>query len=119
MHLALDKATGDLIKTEGGGVTRVDKGRFVVQQVQSKLSTLLGEWALDTDIGWVNSEDFVRDYDLYDIESRAVDIIVSTQGVLEVLSLDSVVKDRILTITFAASTTYGEINLEVPWGLGG
>jgi hypothetical protein len=117
MHLALDKATGDLFKPDGGGVTRVSEGRFVVQQVQSKLSTLLGEWLLDSTIGWVNRDDFVRDYDLFDIEFRARRIIINTQGVLELLSLSSVYKNRTVTISFTARTLYGEINLEVPWGI--
>lgn len=117
MHLALDKNTGDLIKPIDGGVARVKEGRFVVQQVQSKLSTLLGEWALDRSIGWVNEEDFVRDYDLFEIEMRARDIIIETKGVLEVLELYSVIEGRIVTVIFTARTIYGEINLEVPWGI--
>ena len=118
MQLALSKSTGDLIKTVGGGVTRVSEGRFVVQQVQSKLSTLLGEWLLDRKVGWVNRKDFNKDYDLYDIEIRARDIIIGTKNVLEVISLSSKVVDRILTVTFTARTTYGVIDLSIPWGVG-
>ncbi len=117
MHLALDKTTGDLFKPDGGGLTRVDEGRFVVQQVQSKLLTLLGEWALDSTVGWVNRDDFVRDYDLFDIEMRARNIIITTQGVLEITSLSSVYSNRTVTVSFTARTIYGEINLEVPWGI--
>lgn len=119
MQLALDKGTGDLIKPVGGGVARVSDGRFVVQQVQSKLSTLLGEWIFDTSIGWVNREDFNKVYDLFDIELRARNIIINTQNVLEILSLTSTVTNRVLTVTFSARTTFGEINLDIPWGIGG
>jgi hypothetical protein len=117
MQLALDKNTNDLIKPAGGGVARVEEGRFVVQQVQSKLQTLLGEWALDSSVGWVQREDFVRNYDLFDLESRASRIIIRTQGVQEILTLSSVVRSRVATLSFTARTVYGEIKLDVPWGI--
>jgi hypothetical protein len=114
-YLALDKSTGDLILQDGGGVARVDGGRFVVQQVQSKLLTALGEWLLDPTIGWMGREDFDRNYDQFDIESRARKIILQTQGVLEVDFLTSSYSQRKLTIQFEARTTYGSISLTIPW----
>jgi hypothetical protein len=115
MQLALDKATGDLMKPAGGGVSRVKEGRFVMQQVQSKLSVLLGEWALDSSIGWINRADFKRDYNLYSIERRARQIILNTKGVLTIDTLSIDVTARVLTLTFTARTTYGTIDLSVPW----
>jgi hypothetical protein len=115
MQLALDKATGDLMKPTGGGITRVSKGRFVVQQVQSKLSVLLGEWPLDRSIGWVNMADFVRNYNIYSIERRARQIILSTKGVLVIDTLSIDVAARVLTLTFTARTIHGNIELSVPW----
>jgi hypothetical protein len=115
MQLALDKATGDLMKPVGGGITRVSEGRFVVQQVQSKLSVLLGEWALDPSIGWINQADFRRNYNLYSIERRARQIILKTKGVLLIDTLSLNVSARVLTLTFTARTTYGMIDLSVPW----
>ena len=116
MHLALDKLTGDLIKSEGGGVSRVDSGRFVVQQCQSKLRTWLGEWILDRDAGWVNSQDFERSFDQFNIERRARQIILGTQDVLSITNLSSSYSQRTLTLVFTAQTRYGAIDLTVPWG---
>ena len=115
-YLALDKTTGDLIKSSGGGVARVSDGRFVVQQVQSKLRTFLGEWALDESIGWLNYEDFEKGFDKGDIEKRAREIILGTQGVLSIQSFESEYSARKLLISFSASTIYGTINLTIPWG---
>tara|TARA_R110002153_G_scaffold49927_1_gene140743 strand:+ start:2017 stop:2367 length:351 start_codon:yes stop_codon:yes gene_type:complete len=115
MQLALDKSTGDLIKGVNGGVERVDKGRFTVQQVQSKLRTWLGEWRLNPTIGWVNFDDFNKSYDQFDIETRARRIILETQDVLAIDSMEVTYKNRKLSILFEAKTTYGTISLTVPW----
>lgn len=116
-HLALSKETHDLIKPFGGGVSRVNEGRFVVQQVKSKLRTWLGEWALDPTRGWVNQEDFERNYSLADLERRARVIILETDGVLSIVSLISSYSNRKLTLEFKAKTKYGTIDLIVPWGV--
>tara|TARA_R110000851_G_scaffold250044_2_gene402491 strand:+ start:74 stop:430 length:357 start_codon:yes stop_codon:yes gene_type:complete len=116
MYLALDKDTSDLILKEGGGIERVNKGRFVVQQVQSKLRTWLGEWVLDTSIGWLNQQDFEKDYNQGNIERRARVIILGTQGVLSIISIDSTYSKRKLTIDFKAKTIYGDIDVTIPWG---
>lgn len=116
IYLALDKTTGDLIKPVGGGVSRVDKGRFIVQQVQSKLRTILSEWVLNPTIGWVNLQDFERNFDAFSIETRARTIILGTEGVLSIDSLSSSYSKRILTLQFTARTIYGNIDLTIPWG---
>ena len=115
IHLALDKSTGDLIKQEGGGVARVTDGRFVVQQVQSRLRTQLGEWILDTKVGWLNFSDYEKDYDQFGIETRAREIILSTQGVQSIQTLELTYSQRKLTLTFDATTIYGAISLTIPW----
>jgi hypothetical protein len=114
-QLAIDKSTYDLIKPVGGGVARVEDGRFTVQQVTSKLNTFLGEWSLDPSVGWLNFEDFKKSYDLFSIENRARRIILGTQGVKEILNLEVVVEKRVLTLSFSARTIYGEIDLDIPW----
>lgn len=116
MHLALDKATGDLIFGETGGVVRVSEGRFVVQQVRCKLRTWLGEWALNPTVGWVSVEDFEKNFDLFSIENRARRIILNTKGVLTILSLELDFSKRKLTLGFQAKTIYGIIEDTVPWG---
>lgn len=115
-YMALDKATNDLVLSASGGISRVQDGRFIVQQVSSRLKTWLGEWALNPTIGWVNYEDFVKQYNLYDIEDRAKIIVLGTQGVDAVTSIGATFLGRRLTLTIEAKTIYGEISLSVPWG---
>jgi hypothetical protein len=115
-YLALDKDTGDLILPEGGGVARVTDGRFIVQQVQCKLRTWLGEWILDPSIGWLSPADMDKGYSAASIERRARTIILETQGVLEINSMTSTYSKRKLTLVFSAKTIYGNIDVTVPWG---
>ena len=117
MHLAIDKTTGDLLKPVGGGVSRVSEGRFVVQQVQSKLATWLGEWVLDRKVGWINYADFERNFDAFSMESRARSIILSTTGVLRIDKMESSYSNRTFTLSFSAVTIYGTIDLTIPWGV--
>lgn len=116
MHLALDKDTHDLILPDGGGVSRVSEGRFVVQQVKSKLMAWLGEWELNPNVGWLSFSDFERNPDLFLIESKARQVILGTQGVSSIESLVMNLESRMLTIQFKAKTKYGEIDLTVAWG---
>jgi len=115
IQVALDKKDNDIIWQEGGGIVRVNLGRFVVQQVQCKLKTFLGEWILDTTVGWVNLLDFEKNYDKFDIEDRARKIILNTQGVLEIVYLRGEYSRRKLEVEFEAKTIYGTINLTIPW----
>ena len=115
MQLALDKATNDLY-LEDGKLKRVDKGRFVVQQVESKLKTLLGEWVLDRTVGYIDlEEDLIHNPDLFDLEFRLQEIVTKTKGVLSLDFIDLKIVDRQLTIDFKAKTIYGEIDTTVPW----
>ena len=99
-----------------GGVERVDDGRYTIQLVKNRLNTVLGEWLLDPRIGWLNTNDFEKGYDLFDIELRARTIISSTPNVKEVTEMNLEVKNRILYLTFTAKTTFGIIELTIPWG---
>ena len=115
MQLALDESTHDLIKPVGGGVSRVDKGRHTIQLVRCKLLTRLGEWALDTSLGWVAFEDYDRGYNLFDLEIRATEVILSCSGVQSVDEMTLKVAKRQLILSFKATTIYGEIDLTIPW----
>jgi len=115
MQLALDKSTNDLTKPAGGGVSRVSEGRYTIQAVQSKLQTILGEWSLDPTVGWLNFADFDKNYNLFDIEMRAREVILGTKGVLSVDEMNLEVSKRILTLSFKATTIYGGIDLTIPW----
>ena len=115
-QIAFDKSTNDIILSPTG-IERVDKGRYVVQLVQARLRTSLGEWRLNTDLGWLNLDDFKRNPDLFDIEFRAKEIILSTTDVKSVESMSLELVDRILHLSFTAKTTYGLIDLTIPWGI--
>ncbi len=119
MQLALYQPTNDLILKAGGGVERVKDGRYVVQAVRSKLLTSLGEWLPDPTIGWLNFNDYSHQYDLFDIETRARKIILGTKDVKEITSIKLTVHDRVLTLQFSAKTTFGVIDLTIPWQAGG
>ena len=114
IQLALDRLTNDLIIGEKGMV-RVSEGRFVVQQVRSKLRTILGEWVLDRSIGYLERADLKKRYDAFGLETRATEIILGTAGVLSVDEVSQTYKDRKLIISFKARTIYGEISSEVEW----
>ena len=115
MQLALDRSTNDLILDAGGGVVRVSDGRYLVQAVRSKLQTSLGEWLLDPTKGWLNLNDYEKNYDLFGIETRARTIILGTDGVQEITDMDLTVSQRKLTLTFTATSIYGKIDLTVSW----
>jgi len=100
----------------GGGILRVQDGRYTVQLVKSRLLTGLGEWLLDPRIGWLSQTDYERNYDLFDIELRARNIITSTPNVQEVTTMKLEVTNRMLYLTFTAKTTFGVIDLTIPWG---
>ena len=114
IHLALDRLTNDLIMTDEG-IARVSDGRFVVQQVRSKLRTILGEWVLDRSIGLLERADLEKGYDAFDLETRVTECILSTAGVLVVDDISQTYENRKLTISFKARTIYGEISSEVKW----
>lgn len=115
MHLLLDKRTHDLLLSKEGGVCRGDKGRFVVQQVESKLRTLLGEWMLDTGVGYISREDLEKNYNEFELEARLIEIVIETQGVLSLDTIDFTYDNRVLHIQFTATTIYGVIDTTKPW----
>lgn len=117
MQLALGKDSNDLILKAGGGVERVSDGRYTVQLVKNRLLTGLGEWLLDPRIGWLATSDFEKNPDLFDIELRARKIILSTPNVRTIEEMNLELKDRTLNLTFQATTTFGLIDLTVPWGI--
>ena len=117
VQLALDKSTNDLIKLQGGGLARVDSGRYVIQLVQNKLKTVLGEWLPDPSAGWVNIDDFVKNADLFSIELRARQVILETAGVQTIDTITLELSQRVLTLSFSATTIHGGIDVTVPWSL--
>lgn len=117
IQIALDQSTNDLIFKDGGGIERIDEGRYTVQLVKNKLNTLLNEWLLDPTLGWLNFDDFKRNPDLFDIELRARLIILNTLGVRSVDTINITNTKREVTLTFTATTVYGVISETIPWSL--
>jgi len=123
LYLALNRATHDIYRPTAEdiangatpGATRCDKGRYTVQQCKCRLLTALGEYLLDPRLGFLNREDFIKNYDQFGIEARARNIILSTYGVKSIITMRSIVLNREMTIQFKANTIFGEIELEVPW----
>ena len=116
-YLALDKKTNDLIKIPGEGVCRVTSGRFIVQLVQNKLKTLLGEWVLDDQIGYLSLEDdYIKNFDVFKLEARLIEIVINTKNVKSLDSINIIYNKRQLDIQFTATTTFGKIDLSKPWG---
>ncbi len=114
IQIALDAATNDIIKTDKG-IARVDAGRYTTQLVKNRLLTYLGEWRLDPTRGWLSITDFEKNPDMFDIEVRATKVILETPGVNSVDYIDLSLSQRVLTLTFRATTVYGEIDLTIPW----
>jgi len=116
MYVALDKDTHDMFKNAGSGITRVTDGRFVVQQAQCKLRTILGEWVLDRSAGFLSVDYLGAQYDLYDIELRVIDVVSNIMHVKSIYDIEMVVEGRrTLTVNFKALTTFGIIDTKVPW----
>lgn len=116
IQIAVDSETNDIIKVEGGGIARVSDGRYTVQLLKAKLLTQLGEWKLDPRKGWINFDDYKRNPDLFNIEMRVRVLILNTKGVqkIDTMTLE-LGRNRVLILSFTATTIYGEISLTVPW----
>ena len=114
LQLALDSATNDLVKLEGGGYLRVKDRDYTVQSVRTRLKVNLGDWLLDVKYGWLSFEkDYTRNPDIYGIEVRARNIILQTQGVQGLVSMEAKLEKRKLYLTFTALTIYGNISLVI------
>lgn len=107
---------GSVLVENNSPLLRVNKGRYVVQLLRSKLQTKLGEYLLNPLVGFVNTDDFGRGPDMFGIEMRAREIILSVDDVKSIYSMRTSREGRTYSLTFKAQTTYGEIDLTVPWG---
>jgi len=117
IQIALDPATNDIVKLDSGGIARVKEGQYTVQLVKNRLKTQLGEWLLDPTVGWLNFDVFERNPDLFNIELKARQIILSTHGVQAIESLSTELVSRTLLLSFVATTIYGGIEVTIPWSL--
>lgn len=102
----------------GRGATRVGGAEQVAQLVKCRLLALLGEWKLDTSLGipWFDSI-FTKNVRISDIQATIANIIRSTNGVQQVISIDinPDFRERSLSISFVVISDYGNIKDFVPW----
>lgn len=96
----------------GKRITRVTGARYVAQLIKCRLSTFLGEWAIDSSVGIPWDAIIVRGYDLDVLYHAVRRKIETTKGVKRVnsftLSASSESK-RKLIIQFEAVSDYGVI----------
>lgn len=111
-NMALDENHDIVI---GRGIKRIGGVEYVAQLVKTRLLFYFGEWDLDRTLGidWYNL--LGSNYDLSLIQGTITQTIKDTRGVL---SLDSIVLtvdrvERKLTITFTATSIYGELSSKV------
>lgn len=101
-------STNDIII--GRGATRTDGVDYVAQLVENRLSTVLGEWELDSSVGvpW-NTSILVKGVDMTLIRGLIYDTIASTPGVASVggISLSPDYNERKLYISFTARAVGG------------
>lgn len=99
----------------GRTVARTEKLEYTAQLVKCRLLTFLGEWELDPNLGlpWVGVLD--RSYDISAMKFAVRNTIQSTTGVKSVdsLSLRADTNTRLLTVSFTATSVYGQISTEV------
>ena len=100
------------------GATRVTGVEQVAQLVKCRLLTLLGEWKLDPDLGlpWFEAI-FTKNVRPADIEAALANVIRTTKGVRQILSL-TVTPDfrtRQLSVSFLVVSVYGDIEDTISW----
>lgn len=102
----------------GRGATRVGGAEYVAQLVKCRLLTILGEWQNDTSLGldWFNAL-LSKNTRVSDIQAAVANIIRSTNHVQQLLSIDvdANYKTRVLSISFAAISSYGNLNEILEW----
>lgn len=102
----------------GRGATRVGGAEQVAQLVKCRLLALLGEWKLDANIGipWYDAI-FTKQARVADIQTALANIIRSTNGVKQLISIDidADFRTRVLTVSFVAISDYGDISEYVSW----
>ena len=110
--LALDE-NGDLYIGDDGDLKIIDSVR---QALQIKLRWIKGEWVFNTAIGTPYLDEiFVKNPNRAIIEKAIRDQILSVEGIIGISSINlSWSRDnRVMTCTFSAKTTEGDIESEV------
>ena len=114
-NFALDSNNDIII---GRGASRTDKTDLVMQLVNNRLRTWYGEWELDTTLGVPWGDTLSPRYDLDTLKPIIHRIILTTNGVQRINSLDLVADKtgRLISIQFDVSSIYGGVRGETFYG---
>lgn len=106
-------ANGDYVFGQGSAEFLQDTPAAVAQAVQTRLKFLQGEWFLDLTDGTAYSTRILSEgtQTFYDQEIR--DRILGTPGVTGILSYESVLNNRQLTVTATIDTAFGQTPISV------
>lgn len=111
--LYLDPGTGDLA-VDALGQTRLTAAIIeeTAQRLTTKIRHFLGEWFLDTTLGFPYYRDvLVKNPDLAAIKALYQDLITDDEGVESLVALDLALdgQTRVLSVTFAAVLVSGDV----------
>jgi len=111
-------ASGDYTFGQSAANFLVNNAAAVAQSVRTRLLLLRGEWFLDTTDGTPYATAVLGKgtKPLYDQAIKAR--ILATDGVVAIVSYNSVVNNRTLMITATISTIYGPITVVTPLSVG-
>lgn len=117
MDLKLSTATGDVEIVEGEA--SLARGIDAIRQhLQIRLQTFRGEWFLDQREGIPFVQDvFKKNPDQAVLNAVFTNVILETPGVLSLNSLSfDLANDRTLTISFSATTAFGDLDFSTIMG---
>lgn len=102
----------------GRGATRVGGAEEVAQIVKCRLLTVFGEWKHDptTGLPWFEGI-FTKTVRTADIEAAIANIIRSTPGVQQLISIniDADFREREVRVSFIAISDYGNLEDYLTW----
>lgn len=119
--LALDAKTHDIVVTPDSDVFFIDNAERVAQQIKIQLLTMLGEWFLDITHGvpyleyiLVKNPNFELIRQILKEQIQNVDDVEAVNS----LELDYDSRQRRLSVTYGAETTYGLVTRREVLGYG-
>lgn len=121
MDILLDRDTHDIVFVNGATPVTQESRVVVAQRLKITLSTFLGEWFLDQDIGVPYFQRiFGKQRSQNAVDAIFQQQILDSVGVVQILSYDSVMSDglRTLSFTFQVLTTEGAVTDDITVSIG-
>lgn len=116
MDLLLDRDTHDMVFVNGATPTTQDIRDVVAQRLKISLSTFLGEWFLDQDVGIPYFQRvFGKQRSKSTVDAIFQAKILEDEDVIQMLSYDSTLDGatRTFSLTFKVLTVAGETTVDV------